>query len=208
MIFLRRCRTSGTNNSVTDTTTDSYNDMGELISQADSTGTTLYSYYADGTLKSTTDPAGNVTTNNNPEARRINPKRRPVPMAKLSRKLSMIKGNLVSQSGAGILSATFAYDLATDQLASMTDGDGDKTTWAYDQTTGQLQSETFADNTQDTFEYNNDGQLAQENEPGMTGTFTYDPAGNLTDARLRRFTYLPASSNRRSFRWMISNGRS
>ena len=65
----------------------------------------------------------------------------------------------------------------------MTDGNGNTTNWAYDPNTGDLASETFADETQDAYEYNNDGQLAKEVEPGMTGTFSYDPGGNLTDAQ-------------------------
>ena len=181
--LLTQVQDIATNNSVTDTTTDSYNDMGELISQADSTGTTLYSYYADGTLKSTTDPAGNVTTNNNPEGNANQQETTTLPNGLPAQQTFNTEGNLVSQSGAGILSATFGYDSATDQLNSMTDGDGHTTQWGYDLNTGQLQSETFADNTQDTFEYNNDSQLAKEIEPGMTGTLSYDPAGNLTDAQ-------------------------
>ena len=157
--------------------------MGELISQTDSTGTTDYSYYADGTLKSTTDPAGNVTTNNNPEGNANQQETTTLPNGLPAQQTFNTEGNLINQSGAGILSATFGYDSATDQLNSMTDGDGHTTQWGYDLNTGQLQSETFADNTQDTFEYNNDGQLAKEVEPGMTGTLSYDPAGNLTDAQ-------------------------
>ena len=58
----------GTDNSVTSHTDYDYDDMGDLESQTDSTGITQYTYWADGTVKTTTDPAGNVTTNNNPDA--------------------------------------------------------------------------------------------------------------------------------------------
>jgi YD repeat-containing protein len=66
----------------------------------------------------------------------------------------------------------YSYN-AMRELISQSDFSGSETFsyWADgSQKTGQLQSKTYADGTQDIYKYNDNGQLANVFEPGVTGS--------------------------------------
>lgn len=155
-------------------TTYTYNGMRELATESDSTGTTVFAYYQDGTQKSQTDPAQHTTTNTTPNEQANQPVTTTLPDGTTQSQTFDDQGNLVSQGGSGQLAATFGYDTSgTGELTSLTTSAG-TTQWAYDLATGQLQSKTFADQTQDTFKYNDTGLLSSETLPGVTAAFGYD----------------------------------
>jgi RHS repeat-associated protein len=152
--------------------------MRELATETDSTGTTDFTYYQDGTQDSETDPGQNPQTDNTPDPQAGQPQTTTLPDGTTQSETYDDQGNLISQSGDGQLAATYGYDEnGTGQMTSLTTSTG-TTHWAYDPTTGQLQSETFADGTKDTYAYNDKDQLAAETLPGVTGTFGYDAAGD------------------------------
>jgi hypothetical protein len=107
------------------------------------------------------------------------------------------QGQLASQSGAGVIAATFGYDTSgTGNLNSLTTSAG-TTSWKWDQATGELSSVRFADGTSDSYAYNNKLQLVNIAEPGLTASpnFTYDPAGDLTSWSLTDMLTGPVSSS-------------
>jgi YD repeat-containing protein len=181
------------------TTSYTYDHLRRMISSTDSIGATQYAYFQDGSLRSTTDPAGHVTSQSN-----LNPltgaaQTTTRPDGTTQSQTFDSQGDVTSQSGAGVLPATFGYDTTgTGNLTSVTTyqsnvlgGSGAATTqWAYDPTTGDLQSETYADGTQDAYHYNEGDQLTGMEEPGVDATFEYDNAGNQTDA-----TYTDTTGN-------------
>ena len=176
----------GADASVVATTTYTYDAMRRLSSQADNTGTQTFGYYADGTQKSAKDPGhSGSTTDNVPDPQANTPQTITRADGTAQTQVTDAQGNLVSQSGAGVLQAAFGYDTAnTGNLTSLTTyGTVTGTTnWNYDPNTGQLQFKQYADGTRDTYTYNDKGQLASLVEPGVTGTFGYDAAGDPLSA--------------------------
>jgi YD repeat-containing protein len=179
----------GTTGAVITTTGYTYKAMRELATESDSTGTTDFTYYQDGTQDTQTDPGQNPTTDDTPYPVAGQPQTTTLPDGSTQTLIYDYQHNLISQGGAGQLGATYGYDEnGTGQLTSLTTSTG-TTHWAYDPTTGQLQSKTFADGTKDTYAYNDKGQLSSEILPGVTGTFGYDAAGDQL-----RSTYMDATT--------------
>jgi len=173
-----------------------YDGLRRLSSYVDYTGTTNYTYFEDGTLKSVQLPGHSVAQMVNtvdPNTEKSTNTTRP----DSSHVLQDINplGLQSDQSGAGTIPARSTYDTAgTGQITSLetyagaglgalgTAGGGQKTTWSYDQATGAVYQKQYADNVsgsdQVQYQYNLAGQLANVTEPGITGSkFGYNAAG-------------------------------
>jgi RHS repeat-associated protein len=107
------------------------------------------------------------------------------------------KGQQTSQSGAGVLPATFTYDPHSGQLSDITtftsgtlgttsSSDAQDTHFIYDPASGLLTNEQYGYTGsgyayQTSLGYNNKGQLNSITKPGVSvGGFVYDNAGDLT----------------------------
>ena len=96
----------GLDGTVLSTLTNVYDDLGRLASSTDWTGTTTYTYFQDGTQKSVQAPNHSAETVTNIDPLTEQPKTITRPD---------------SQSGAGLLAATFGYDVSnTGMLNSLT----------------------------------------------------------------------------------------
>lgn len=91
-------------------------------------------------------------------------------------------GRVATYADADGNTSTYGYDV-DGRLSSLYDGKGTQT-YGYDPTTGYLTSvtDTSIGSTPFTATYNADGAITNEVYPnGMTGEYTYDPAGQLTN---------------------------
>ena len=145
-----------------DTTTNVYNDLGQLVGTIDAAGkTTSYAYDAAGNQCSETDPDGNVTTSSYNDL-----------------------GQLVSTTDAAGGTTRYTYDADGNELTE-TDPLGRVTSNAYNDL-DQLVSTTDAAGGVTRYTYNADGDQLTETDPlGHVTTDSYNDLGQLvctTDA--------------------------
>ena len=192
--------TLGTNNSTLTVTSYTYNGLRQVTAKTDFSGTTLYTWFQDGTQKSVQLPGHNaqqVTAVNqrNDAATQVS---RPDGGAVSTPQNSIAQTS--AQYGSGLLAANFGYDItATGNLTSLTtyrsginysngtlSGQNAATTrWGYDPSTGLLASKQYADGSSDSYFYNTNLQLKSVIEPGIVASsFGYNGAGEQTSSSM------------------------
>ena len=192
--LLTQEQTKALNGTALSTTTNVYDALGRLSSSTDWSGTTTYGYFQDGTPKSVQAP------NHNPQTvTAIDPlTEQPTTVTRPDNRTDTLTynplGELASQTGAGVIAATFGYDTGntgnlnglTTYTSGVLNGSGaENTSWAFDPNTGQQKTKTFADGSQDGSLYNLAGNPAGMTLPGASaGSIGYNAAGEPTSDSL------------------------
>lgn len=206
--------TRGTSPSTTITLISfAYDNLRRLVSKTDYRGTTLYTYFQDGTQKSVQEPGHNAVEVNTIDTRTNASTQDHRADGGAVNTPQNARGQTSAAQGAGVLPAAYGYDTGgTGQLTSLTTyrgaatlngaggitGAGDTTTWAYDQATGLLKGKTYADGAagREQYQYNGKFQLSGVVKPGIVGSgFAYDAAGRLTSKSLTDSTTGAVSTN-------------
>jgi RHS repeat-associated protein len=142
-------------------THNDYDLPGRLIATTKAYGTanasrTTYTYYADGTKQTVTDPRGNTTTYTYDAA-----------------------GRLITVTDAANNQTQYGYDDAGNRI-SITDANGHTTQFQYD-CRKRLVKTIYADSTSTTYSYDNPGNLTgMTDQAGNTVQYTYDAANQLS----------------------------
>jgi RHS repeat-associated protein len=177
-----------------------YDDYGELTRKTTADGDTTYTYFANGLLKTSTDPADRTTSYTYDSAGRAATVKGPDgrlwsytydgdgrtrtvtdPASQTTTFSYDNSGNLTGFTDAAGRGQTYTYD-ALGHLATATDGDRRTTTYTYD-LAGQLTGVLDRNGDTTTFGYNSAGQVTLVTLPGGARVgYTYDPIGELIEA--------------------------
>jgi len=188
------------------TTKNTYDSRGDLLSTTDPLGnTTKYTYDGEGDRLTATDPLGITTTNTYDAVGNLLSSSAPLSGGGTSKwsytyGSGAQAGDMLSATNPDGKTTTYTYDGAGDQT-SITDPLANKTTMTYD-ADGRLLTRTTPDGGTTTNTYDADGELTKTTDPlGHSTTHTYDSNGNTTsttDANGNTTTYTYDADNERT----------